>query len=248
MTESIVNSKIIISENIDEVSDHFAHEIIQILDIGTEKINIALSGGSTPKSIFDFIAVNYKTKIDWNRINFFWGDERCVPPDHPDSNYLMTKEHLFSKININGKNIFRIKGENDPEVEADNYSSVIIQNVPLQNKLPSFDIITLGLGEDGHTASIFPFILELFKSDKICAVAEHPATKQKRITLTGKVINNAKKIIFMVTGENKSEMIDNILNRRKGFEKHPASHVEPVNGELIWLLDKYAAKGLKGFN
>ena len=242
-----MNSKVIISENIEELSECFAHQLIQDLDIGTKKINIALSGGSTPKVIFDFLSLNYNTKIDWNRINFFWGDERCVPPDNIESNYLMTEEHLFSKINIDRKNIFRIKGENDPETEADRYAETILNTVPRIGRFPVFDIVALGLGEDGHTASIFPMIMKLLASENICEVAVHPVTKQKRITMTGKVLNNAKKVIFFVTGKNKSEIIDNVLNRKNDYEKYPASHVNPVNGELIWLLDKNAASGLKGF-
>ena len=237
-----MNSKIIVSNNVEELSEHFAHMLIQGIDAAIDKFNIALSGGSTPKAIFDYLAMNYQTKIDWNKIRFFWGDERCVPPDHPDSNYLMTFEHLFDKIKIPEQNIFRVDGDNKPEAEVQRYSGVIKKNIPSADNIPSFDLVMLGLGEDGHTASIFPDSIELINDKSICAVSQHPALCQKRITLTGTVINNAKKVIFLVTGEKKSEMVKNILNKNEGFEKLPASHINPSEGELIWLLDKEAAR------
>lgn len=237
-----MSSKIIVSNNIEELSEHFAHMLIHCTDSAVDKFSIALSGGSTPKAIFDYLAMNYQTKIDWNKIRFFWGDERCVPPDHPDSNYLMTFEHLFDKIKIPEQNIFRVDGDNKPESEAQRYSEVIIKNVPLVSNIPSFDLIMLGLGEDGHTASIFPDSIDLINDKRICAVSHHPELCQKRITITGTIINNAKKIVFLVTGEKKSEMIDIVLNKKEGFEKLPSAHINPTNGELIWLLDKGAAK------
>jgi 6-phosphogluconolactonase len=238
--EFIVNYKIDISKSIDELSEKFAQILFSILKNEKRQINIALSGGSTPKTVFDYLSDNYKTKIDWNRINFFWGDERCVPSNHPESNYLMTQEHLFNKINISPKNVFMIDGGNNPKLEAQKYSEVIRKNVPLENSIPSFDLIILGLGKDGHTASIFPNNIKLIIDNNICAIAEQPVTHQKRITLTGTVINNAKKIVFLVTGESKNKTVDIILNRKEGYEKLPAAHIIPTNGKLVWLLDNEA--------
>lgn len=233
--------KIIVTENVKELSEKFAQILWEISRAKKSPINIALSGGSTPKTIFDFLAENYKDKIEWAKINFFWGDERCVPSDHPDSNYFMTYEHLFSKINVPQKNIFKIDGDNKPEDEAIRYSEIIFKNVELINNIPSFDLILLGLGEDGHTASIFPDSINLISDKRICAVSQHPALCQKRITLTGTVINNSKKIIFLVTGKSKNEMVDKIINKKSDFEKLPASFINPTDGELIWLMDKEAA-------
>lgn len=240
-----MNSKIIVSKNIDELSEHFAGILVHGVDASINFFNIAISGGSTPKAVFDYLAVNYKSKIDWQKVKLFWGDERCVPPDHSESNYKMTYESLISRIEIPPQNIFRIHGENNPVEEAKNYAKVIAENIPVDSNLPRFDLIMLGLGEDGHTASIFPDRLELIESNDICAAVEHPSSKQKRITLTGKVINNSVKIVFLVTGKNKSKTVDTILSKRGGYELQPASFINPTNGELIWLLDLEAAEKFK---
>lgn len=235
------STKITISNNLDELSDNFAKILLDILESKEGLISIALSGGSTPKAVLDYLAKYYKDKIVWNKINFFWGDERCVPPNHPESNYLMAHNHLFSKIDINSKNIFKIDGSNNPKIEAENYSKIIRKNVILRNKIPSFDLVMLGLGEDGHTASIFPDSISLINDSRICAVAKHPVSNQKRITLTGTALNNSNKIIFLVTGKSKSKVLDVILNKKEGFEKLPASLVNPIYSELVWLLDTEAA-------
>ncbi len=242
--EFIVNYKIDISKDIEELSEKFAEILINTINHNKGQINIALSGGSTPKAVFDCLAKDYKEKIEWNKINFFWGDERCVPSDHPESNYLMAHNHLFSKIDINSKNIFKIDGSNNPKIEAENYSKIIRENVILRNNIPSFDLVMLGLGEDGHTASIFPDSISLINDKRICAVAKHPVTNQERITLTGTVINNSKRIVFLVIGASKSKIVDIILNKKEGFEKLPASFVNPTYGNLIWLIDKEAANFL----
>lgn len=244
MTEFIVNSKIIISADVEELASRFARILKDDVNNSANFFNLVLSGGSTPGVVFDFLSSNCKTEIEWNKIRFFWGDERCVPPNNNESNYLMTYERLFSKVEIPEKNIFRIEGERDPESEAQRYSRIILQNVPSVNNFPLFDLVMLGLGEDGHTASIFPDNLELINKENICEVTEHPTSRQRRITLTGKVINNSKKVIFLVTGKNKNTIVDTIVNRKEGFGKLPASYINPINGELIWLLDKESGMGL----
>lgn len=244
--EFIVNYDIQIFNSVDELSEYFAVFLKDKVNSADRKFSIALSGGNTPKHIFQFLAQNYKTKIYWDKINFFWGDERCVPPIDDESNYKLAYDNLLSKISVPGKNIFRIKGEDDPEIEAKRYSSVIQKNLSHQNNFPAFDLIILGLGEDGHTASIFPDQINLINDKKICSIAVHPFTKQKRITLTGKTINNAYNIIFIVTGKNKSKIINDILNNKIESNKYPASFIKPLNGKLIWLLDNEAASLLRG--
>lgn len=242
----IVNYDIQIFNSTDELSDYFALFIKNNLNNSVRNFNIALSGGSTPKHIFKYLARNYNSKINWNKINFFWGDERCVPPDDPESNYKMTYENLLSKISVPKENIFRIKGESDPYEEAISYSQLIKNNLPLINDTPAFDLIMLGLGEDGHTASIFPDQMYLLRSNNICEVAIHPSSGQKRITITGKVINNAMNIVFIVTGKNKSKIVNEILNNKSEAKYYPSSFIRPLNGKLIWLLDYDAAGLLKG--
>jgi len=202
---------------------------------------VALSGGSTPKLLFNCLAENQSKSDIWEKVEFYWGDERCVPPNNADSNYKMTKEHLLDKIEIPGKNIHRILGENEPQDEARRYSDLLLKNLSVKNRLPVFDLIILGMGEDGHTASIFPNQMDLLDSKNICAVAEHPVSGQKRITLTGAVINNANEIAFLVTGENKKEKVFEVLNKFGDWKKYPASHIDSVSGKVIWFLDKAVA-------
>lgn len=208
-----------------------------------EFMTLALSGGSSPKNIYDIITDKYSNKIDWNKIKIFWVDERCVSPEDEESNYRMTRIHLLDKIDIPSKQIFRIFGEHNPEDEAKRYGGIIADNLPIEESLPRFDMILLGIGTDGHTASIFPGNNESFNSGKICETAVHPVTKQNRVTITGKVINNAKNVVFLVTGSDKSEIIASIINNGNS-EILPASYVMPKNGNLFWMLDKTASEHL----
>lgn len=230
-------------KNIKTLSEDFCTEFVNEVNsqfLKKDKINIALSGGNTPKAIFQEL-VFFKGKINWQKIDLFWVDERCVPPDDPESNYGMTNKYLFNHIEIPSENIFRIKGENEPGEEAKRYSDVIKTNLVLVNNLPEFDIMLLGLGEDGHTASIFPDQMRLLESDKVCEVAFHPRTKQKRITITGRVINNSKRIYFLVTGRNKAIAVGKVLNKKENYEELPGYHIKAVDGEVTWFLDDEAA-------
>lgn len=202
-----------------------------------ESVNIALSGGSTPKVLFRHWAETYKDRIDWRKIHFFWGDERCVPPDHPESNFGMTKKLLFDHINITRDNIHRIEGEAPAEQEAARYSLDVEQNLPLENGFPVFDLIMLGMGADGHTASIFPNQMELLWDERICVSATHPDSGQKRVSLSGSVINNARLAVFLVAGASKTPVLSEIMNQTGDWRKYPAAHIENP-GRVIWFLDE----------
>lgn len=204
--------------------------------------NVALSGGSTPKIVFDYLAENFEETIDWSRINFYWGDERCVLPTDEESNYKMTVTHLLSKVAVPEANIFRVQGENDPISEAVRYGAVLAKNLPNVDGVPKFDLVILGMGDDGHTASIFPHEIELWDATENCEVAIHPDSGQKRITLTGKVINNAAVVAFLVTGGSKAEKVKEILNEVENYRDYPATLVKPTTGDLVWFLDADAAK------
>ncbi len=206
-----------------------------------EVFHIALSGGSTPKVVFDELASNFQSKIDWNKVHLYWGDERCVPATDADSNYKMTLEHLISKIDIPKDNIRRIKGENNPSYEAGRYARVLKENLPKSNKISQFDLVILGMGDDGHTASIFPHEINLWDSSTYCVVATHPDSGQKRVSITGQLINNAKEVVFLVTGRNKAEKIYEIKKKVEKTKNYPATLVRPTSGKLVWFLDEPAA-------
>ena len=234
-----------ILKDADELAQTFCSELEKIIaSFNNDHFNIALSGGSTPQKIFKILSSEYKNKIDWKKIRLFWGDERCVPPESSESNYGTAKELLIDKINIPGENIFRVKGENDPVGEAIRYSEIIKANIKTENNFPAFDLTMLGVGEDGHTASIFPNQLHLLNSVRICETALHPETKQNRITITGKVINNSKRIFILVNGKNKAEIIKRIMEN-KNSGTLPAQNIEAKNGTLNWYLDQNAAQLLK---
>jgi 6-phosphogluconolactonase len=232
-----------ISPSQDELAHDLARELADMINSAAEIkkiLNIVLSGGSTPGLLFSTIADHFSDSISWDNVHFFWGDERCVPPEDPESNFGMAKRALLDRIKIPSSNIHRIIGENNPEKEAVRYSKEIASFIRNKDGLPVFDLIILGLGEDGHTASIFPGNQELITSEKICRVAIHPSTLQKRVTMTGRVINNADIIIFLVTGSHKAEMVSAIIDH-PGITDYPAALIEPVHGVLKWYLDSDAA-------
>jgi 6-phosphogluconolactonase len=226
-----------------ELAEKFAGEMVLMIKQAAEAnvpLTMALSGGSTPELLFSILGDHYSNSAPWEFVHFFWGDERCVPPVSPDSNFGMAFRTLFKKIKIPEKNIHRIYGEQEPVSEAIRYSDLIANNTRKRDGLPVFDIVLLGLGADGHTASIFPGMNHLFNSDKICEVSHHPLSHQKRITLTGKIINNADNIKFLVTGKNKATIVRAIHKKDKNALNFPASLVVSLNGCIEWLIDSEA--------
>ncbi|MDR1809991.1 MAG: 6-phosphogluconolactonase [Prevotella sp.] len=217
-----------------------AEQVLQ----GKERATIALSGGSTPKTLFDYWG-RHKTALNWDRLLFFWGDERCVPPDDSESNYGMTCRHLFDHVAVPPENIFRIKGENDPEKEALRYSEVLSGRLAVENDVPTFDLVMLGLGDDGHTVSIFPAQIGLWNSPANCIASAQPETGMKRVSITGKIVNHARQAAFLVTGRNKADSVRNIIRQRDKFmTAYPAARVCPLSQEIHWFLDEQAAEGL----
>lgn len=219
------------------------------LCIKKSKITIALSGGNTPELLYKKIAARLPppdSLPDLSKVHFFWGDERCVPPHNPDSNYRMANLYLLRALNISESNIHRIRGERKPEEEIIRYREEILQHVTLNNDIPAFDWIFLGMGDDGHTASIFPDQMFLLYSGDICALAVHPLSGQQRITLTGKTIINAHRITFLATGRAKGEKIKEIMNHESAAKLYPASHIRPLQGKLEWYLDREAAGRIEG--
>ena len=224
------------------VAEGFAADFVALVN-AHDSLTVALSGGSTPKILFDLLAEKH-ADLSWNKVHFYWGDERCVPPNDAESNYKMTVDHLLSKIDIPEGNIHRVKGELDPTEETKAYGEQIDQNLPAANGLPQFDLVILGMGGDGHTASIFPHEIELLNEENTCALATHPESGQKRVTLTGGVINNAKNICFLVTGAGKTEKVDEIFHQSGDWKSYPASYIKPAEGALTWYMDEAAAAKL----
>ena len=237
-----MKEKINVYKDVEALSEGFTAFLNQELQ-KRQQVSISLSGGSTPKALFDYWAANCQKSVDWQRLIFFWGDERCVPPDDPMSNFGMTRELLFDKIeSINMKQLHRIHGENDPEEEMVWYTGIMNRFLPRENNFPVFDIMMLGLGDDGHTVSIFPDQIDLWNENTDCVLAKHPETGMTRISLTGNVVNNSRNIAFLVTGKNKAEKVKQIIEQREDyFNKYPAARVEPINGNIYWFLDKEAA-------
>ncbi|WP_234445733.1 6-phosphogluconolactonase [Carboxylicivirga marina] len=227
-----------IFNNKQELARYFGEYLLKATQEKPE-LYIALSGGSTPKVIFELLSKEYDKTIDWTKIRFFWGDERMVAPTNPESNFGMTREYLFDHVKTRAVNIFRVKGELEPQEALNAYTHSVNDNVPLHNGIPQFDIMLLGLGDDGHTASIFPHQIDLWHSRNICELAQHPDSGQVRVSMTGDIINNSKQIFFLVTGENKAEKVDEIINQKGSYKQYPAALVNKNKTE--WLLDKEAA-------
>lgn len=233
-----------IYKNISKLSENFAKRLVDLLENSYNKnnnFNLLLPGGKTPLVIYDYIADNYTNKPFWDVVHFFWGDERCVPSDYPESNFGQASKRLFKKVRIALSNMHPIVGENHPYLEADRYSTLIHKHFNIINEIPEFDLIILGVGVDGHIASLFPDQLNIFNSNRLYEVATHPDTGQQRITVTGKIINNASNIFFLVTGKNKSEILSTILKKKENYDKLPASLVYPKLGNIEWFIDKEAA-------
>jgi 6-phosphogluconolactonase len=227
-----------ISKTPEELAKLFAQQLLLWIDENTQSVyHIALSGGKTPSLLFQLLAEEYKDLIPWQKIHIWWGDERMVPPDDHDSNFKVANEKLISKIAVPEHHIHRIKGEADPQEEVKRYRAEILSLLPMRNQKPVFDLILLGLGEDGHTASIFPEQMNLFETDQLTALSIHPKSSQLRITLTGKVLNNAWKVAFLVTGKSKAKVLNKIIHHHKGAEIYPTAHIHP-KGELHWFLDR----------
>lgn len=231
--------------NPQELAVHLVEKLINLVETHPEKsFHLALSGGKTPDLIFMVLADSLFTPAFLEKLHFWWVDERMVHPDNPESNYGKFKQLFLSKTDFPETNIHRIKGENEPENEVVNYATQILGTLKHRAELPVFDFVLLGMGNDGHTASIFPNQMELLDSMNICALAVHPETGQKRITLTGKVLNNAENICFVVTGIEKSECLFEILSDSEKSKQLPASYIRPVTGILEWYVDESALKSV----
>ena len=200
--------------------------IIDMMNREPERIfHIAFSGGTTPSLMFDIWAHEFKKETPWMRMRIFWVDERCVPPTSPDSNYGHANHLLFKPLCIPADHIHRIKGENEPGTEAMRYSWVVKEFLPLFNQMPTFDCIILGVGEDSHTASIFPTTMELLSDSRNYAVSQQPSTGQYRITMTGPLILNGAPLLVPILGTNKEPVIQRLSKGYSPSNDTPAAYI-----------------------
>ena len=209
------------------------------------RFTLALSGGSTPKSLYTLLASNARTSLPWDRMFFFWGDERHVPPNHPDSNYRMANEAMLSKVPVPAENVFRIKAENpDAGAAAQEYEQTLRRFFREESGVPSFDLILLGMGPDGHTASLFPGTAGLQENSRLVVANWVEKLKTHRLSFTFPVLNAARCVLFLVSGIDKAAVLKTVLEDDVPGEQYPAKLVRPSAGKLIWMLDRAAASAL----
>lgn len=214
------------------------------------RFTIALSGGSTPKGLFNLLATNARSVLPWDRMFFFWGDERHVPPTDPDSNYRMAEEAMLSKIPVAAGNVFRVPAENpDAAAAAEAYEQTLRKFFHLEpGQLPRFDLILLGMGPDGHTASLFPGTAALQEKSRLVVANWVDKLKTSRLTFTLPVLNAARCVAFLVSGTDKADALKAVLEGDAPGEQYPSKLVRPTDGKLIWLVDRAAASGLLSGN
>ena len=251
--------KIEIYPNLDTLSRAAAKIFVEIGNQAVKqngKFTVALAGGSTPKSLYRLLTTeNFRNQIDWARVFFFFGDERNVLPDAEESNFRMANENLLQPLQISEKNVFRWRTEiGEAEKIAEDYGETIKEFFELKDKpsataggsdFPRFDLILLGMGADGHTASLFPFTDALRERQKIVVANRVEKLNADRLTLTFPAINNASNVIFLVKGADKAEILKTVLQGKYEPEKFPAQAVKLNDGEMFWLIDQSAAEFLR---
>lgn len=204
--------------------------------------SIVLAGGSTPRQLYQLLAeAHFAGHVDWSLVHVFWGDERCVPPDHEDSNYRMARLALLDHVQLPAGNIYRMRGEGDPQQAAVDYEKRL--RAFFGEDAVRFDLVLLGMGDDGHTASLFPGTAALDETERLVVANHVPQQDSWRLTLTYPAINNAANVTFLVAGADKAEALRDVLEGPP--DQYPAQRVQPVNGSLLWLVDDAAAAQLE---
>jgi 6-phosphogluconolactonase len=248
-----------IFDDAEQLNRFAAEKFVEIADEAIKnrgQFTVALAGGSTPKSFYQLLgSEELKNKIDWSKVYFFFGDERNVTPDDAESNFRMANENLFEPLRTPDKNVFRWQTEIEG---AENIAAVYVETLikfftqrekshvqAVSFDRPHFDLILLGMGDDGHTASLFPFTTALNETERIAVANQVEKLDTIRFTLTFPVINNARNVIFLVKGADKAETLRQVLQGEFQPEKYPSQNVKPVSGNLFWLVDWEAAKLLR---
>lgn len=236
--------------DLEGVSQRAAEEFIRLAQETTEsnaQFNVALSGGSNPKALYILLASDeFRQKISWAKVHLFWGDERCVPPDHADSNYHMVRESLLARVPIPEQNIHRMLGEDkDPAVAASHYEATLKKAFGLApSQFPCFSLVLLGMGEDGHTASWFPHTMALLETKRLVVANYVEKLGTHRLTVTVPVINHAAQVIFLISGESKAAVLREVLEGEEDLQRLPSQSIRPLSGKLLYIVDKAAAREL----
>ncbi|WP_038176746.1 6-phosphogluconolactonase [Vibrio pacinii] len=234
----MINHKIF--QTAQQVVESLANDMQALSELG-RPVHISLSGGSTPKMLFKLLAqAPYTESIQWHNLHFWWGDERCVAPDDAQSNYGEANTLLFSQVNIPAENIHRILGENDPEGEVERFAQEMVDVIPCEYGTPVFDWILLGVGADGHTASLFPGQTN-YQDESLSLLAAHPESGQIRVSKTAKVLEAAKRISYLVLGAGKVDIVHEIHTTPASELPYPAAKIQSKTGETEWYLDSDAA-------
>ncbi len=205
---------------------------------------VALNGGSTPTRLFELLATDIQHKVDLSKVHIFWGDERCVPPEDAGSSYGQARDGLLSRVPIPNANIHRVKGELGPLEASKDYALTLKGFATPPLEWPCFDLVYLGMGEDGHTASLFPGSPVDVSNPTMPVTAHYQDRPANRVTLTPLVFNSARMIAFMATGENKAITLAQVLSGGYNPAQYPAQRINPKDGRLIWLIDEAAASKL----
>ena len=226
-----------------------AKQIVEIISSCQQEgriCSVALAGGSTPRGLYRLLTqYPYQSQVAWEHLRIFWGDERPVSPDHQDSNFRMAQEALLSHVPIPSQQIFRIQGERLPEEAASQYESIIREQFGVvSGEFPRFDLILLGMGTDGHTASLFPGTTAVGESKKCVVAVWVEKLKTHRVTLTPPVLNAAKNVMFLVSGRDKASVLQVVLEGQNDPRRYPAQAVQPNEGNVLWLIDGEAAHNL----
>ncbi len=239
---------IAIYPDIDTLSQQAAQYVVRIASESIAahgRFTIALSGGTTPRKLYTLLGSEpYSSQIDWQLVHIFWGDERCVPPDNPDSNYSMAQEVLLSKIPIPALQVHRMPADQPGRDAASQAYTTEMQRTFGTHGIPGFDLIQLGMGSEGHTASLFPHQASLHEKQRLVMPVSVPKPPPDRLTFTPPLLNAARNILFLVTGSDKAVALQAVLEGEYQPEEYPAQIVRPPNGEVVWMLDKAVAAKL----
>lgn len=236
--------KIIVLDDAQALYNRAAEEITHLAGeaICTHaEFSLCLSGGSMPAAVYELLASRFLLSVDWNEVQFFWGDERCVPPDSDLSNYRMAERTMLSKLTLRPSQVHRIHGEDPPADAALGYEQELRGHFGVTG-FPRFDLALMGLGDNAHTASLFPHSPAIHEAQRLAVAVEvDDPTQRHRVTLTAPVFNHAAHVVFLVSGAAKAQAVWDVLKGPRDADQFPAQVIQPENGELIWLLDRAAA-------